>query len=123
MTLPKLISALEACREPDRELDANIYVATYKGAYPDETKTYRIARALIVGPHYTESLDAALSLVPTITVHSDERHWHVNSQRVGEFHASVYGKVGWYHAVAPSCAVALCLASLRARLAMEGEKT
>jgi hypothetical protein len=121
MTLDTLISRLETVEEGSRELDAEIYTAL--GATPPETEgrywtgpcgTTRHYGSLI--PAYTTSLDSAMSLVPegahTEFAYEDRhrRSWKWSLRRNG------YS----FEARGNTAALALCIASLRARSSIEG---
>jgi len=97
-----LIERLEAATGPDRELDAAIWRATVPEAkhWPDNAAM-----------PFTASIDAALTLVPegwSYTV-----AWlHRNSRAcVAMFHA----KLEEQRAEAPTPALAICIAALKAR--------
>lgn len=59
----ELIKKLQEATEPSRELDAEIYCATHKSAFADETPAQHMAYALKFCPPYTLSVDAALTLL------------------------------------------------------------
>lgn len=59
----ELFALLDKATEPSRELDAHVYCATHKSAYPDETPEQHFTYALRACPRYTASLDAALELM------------------------------------------------------------
>ena len=107
MTDTALIERLEKAEGPDRELDYMVHRATHElyGAY---------------GPHprYTASLDAAMMLVPADAL------WSVCDMEEGPFaqvippaSGGTFGgtKISGYGA--PTPAIALCIAALRARAA------
>lgn len=136
--LEALIVRLEAAVGPDRELDADIDVTVRPGEirwkqaigtmemYP----TVKRASSNYVGgfvleyvPAYTASIDAALTLVPEgwrLYGLSDQTHFQSNCG----WHAGVdqyFGRVCMPHNIhsvqAPTAPLAICIASLRARLA------
>lgn len=114
--LSALIERLEKASEPDRELDYVIaatlpHNAPYWAAWSRQQKHN-------LTPVFSDSIDAALTLIPTTAALSTERHWQVNSQRPGDFHAAVYGPAGWHHGTGLSPALAICIAALRARAAL-----
>ena len=70
---------------------------------------------------FTRALDAAMTLVPTVTPHTDRTQWHLDASSDGINHASVYCDGVYYHSPqrSPTPALALCLAAIRARFAQE----
>lgn len=130
-----LIERLERATGPDWELDAAIRVRVIKGAFPDESTEQRMEYARKFGQHYTESIDDALTLVPSNGRLLELGQWQDNGQPDGWF-AQVTkwikdGEHGWidqgfsygvpeYGAtkkppLAPNGAIALCIAALKAR--------
>ncbi len=132
--IEKLIERLEKATGPDRELDARIELtrrsflfgsAAVAGAVIG-TSLNNVASGWIAGlgeqpisaPHYTSSIDAALTLVP--------EGWKVDflQQLLGEGYwtAGLYTRPGKHtlrtHANSDFAAIALCIAALRA---MNGE--
>ena len=109
--IPDLIARLEAATGPDRELDAEI-VAYLCERDRDAIipKGCRIGYSDFVAagafPYYTESIDAALTLVGDML-------WMVNSDRIAWI-IGEDGKTRGYGAGA-NPAIALCVAALRAR--------
>lgn len=115
-----LIERLEKAAGPDRELDAAIRVRVLKGAFPDETIEQRMEYSRKYGQHYTSSIDDALTLLPVSS-------WdHLVAFKCG---------IGWYAFIkAPdltiwesdfdrtSGAIALCIAALKARVAITTSK-
>lgn len=118
-TMDELIERLENAKGPDRDLDA--FIAREVGAYPSDWQTtlpgYSLEYFLAwssCAPAYTSSIDAALTLVP-------EGHGYIINAEHGEKpQASIPYDAGsgymhalWYFAATP--ALALCIASLKAR--------
>lgn len=110
MTLAALIEKLEQAKEGSRELDAEI--AKLVGTEHGPREVVRVESRSIdsypeVAPHYTESLDAALTLVPkghgAVSASINERG--PSSMRIG--HPYVCGN-------AATPALALVIAALKA---------
>ena len=112
--MDKLIAELEAAPEGSRKLDKAIYVAlglpitNHRNLDPQMIEIHLES----VAPHYTTSLDAALALIPEgsyvkITIGRDKKTWVW--VECAENEAVAYGNP----------ALALCIAALRARQAME----
>ena len=122
-----LITRLETAAEGSRELDAHIHARQLGG----EFKHFTGGGALIVVnglqhgvaesvlPHYTTSLDAALTLVPegwAWMVQSIPYHWQAHTADL--WIPSQYSKgleVEKMRVDAATPALALCIAALRAR--------
>ncbi len=127
MTRTELIAALEAAEGPSREFDEEIFIQITPGVleagridrgsaadlpghvgwWPRDT-TYQSTRAV---PHYTESIDAALSFTP------EGYHWAVLKLSDNAYDAAVTPKgepplVEERESATP--AIALCIANLRA---------
>lgn len=119
--MDELIARLEKAAEPDRQLD----IALDKVRWPDQHGRINL-------PYYTHSIDAALTLVPdliwfeieagTQSNGSGRFEWplvHFGCQRTGNALGTVQVK---------TLAIALCIAALKARMAVtprhetEGEK-
>lgn len=107
-----LIERLQTATGPDRELDAEI--GTLVGFVPKEKKHYRrgryplqLLRVEKLWPAYTASIDAAITLVPEHC--SFAVRFNVRSE------AMVYGQGAGENADAPTPALALCIAALKAR--------
>lgn len=132
------IGRLEAATEGSRELDALIYVAIYESAY-NETAKDHLDYARRACPHYTTSLDSALTLVPehgerevALCIRHNESVSYDNSGTVPNaplVEADVYrfgGKGSGHHRRVPclvknrhhALALALCIAALKARAAL-----
>ena len=106
----ELIAALEAATGPSRELDEAIDQLAFENQWrterfmtPDRT------------PAYTSSLDDALTLVPEgwcplIGQNVHHRHWSCLVQRVTDS-----GDIDSRHNNAPTPAIALCIAAIKAR--------
>lgn len=131
-----LIKRLEAATGPDRELDADIFCAVNPGysVYLAEDGTWECMKSgeygPLVAPHYTSSIDAALTLVPDgwawrigyCSVSDDA--WVVpdfNSPIHGQRMKEQYDEATWHEGIdidqRPSgrVAIALCIAALKAR--------
>lgn len=126
MTLLELADRVEAATGPDRELDAAIWLAVTPGATRKQTvipangqrqgwtidETREATGRLIIVPHYTASLDAAMTLVPegrfvgALNQCDPGGEWHARI----ECHHAVYED-----ATAKTAATALLAAALRAR--------
>lgn len=124
MTREELITALETATGPCRELDAQIAMAAgiapavaFRPCVSPDPGTFGVgAYDTWVAPLYTASVDAALMLVP------EGFCWEVRKGYVPE--ATVWQIGCEYdegsgrtlpHAQAPTPAIALCIAALRAR--------
>jgi len=118
MTAPDLLTRLEKATGPDRELDeALAEIAEWD---PDEHHGEDL-------PHYTASIDAALTLVPEgwqwqISTRAPEPHAGRAYVHNGELQMTGAGMARnpAYRAAettAPTPAIALCIAALRARIA------
>lgn len=124
--IESLIERLEKATGPDRELDSDICRACGFKLYPfDRPSNDTLAEA----PRYTASLDAAVSLCERVL---PGRDWTVRTRRAHpyqgnyQFEAVVWGPSGshvgaqaGYHN--SGTALALCLATLRARAAIAKE--
>jgi len=117
--LKGLIERLEAAPEGNRELDAELYTALWpQGVYEaPHTAEDCFERT----PPYTTSLDAALTLI------DKEKFPILVLQGMGP--AGFYARVGmrdvsvaalYGEGVAPTPALALCIAALKARDALDG---
>ena len=111
-TLEALLARVLEGEGPDRELDFAIAAAF---GWPDSPNLHQHAR------RYTESLDAALTLVP------EGWHWSVSGTVNMEYHARIVPPAGslktfvghWREAKsAPRALIAVCL---KARMATQGE--
>jgi len=128
-----LIERLEKATGPDRELDADIHAAVYGGvpsqraphawmrsygpAFVFHDKEYGIATDKDShARHYTASLDAALSLVP------DGKDWHVEMCD-GCALAAVGERIDIAFEPHKFPAIALCIAALKARIAVVRDLT
>ena len=118
MTITEIIVALEAATGPDRKLDAKILLAAYPGL--GLKKGFGEGYYSSSGIHtavefYTDSIDAALTLVPD--------GWRKNvilDPDAADFPASVMIAHGFSHdqvfrGAGKSLPLALCIAALRAR--------
>lgn len=132
-----LIERLEAAAEGSRELDARIWqlvdpkaasAAAYDGRafsnrdWTEEEKARKsAARVQQIAPHYTTSIDAALTLVPEnwrlgevtrdVDFDGPEKSYGVSIERLD----AVGNYAGNEAAAHDIFALALCIASLRAR--------
>lgn len=111
----ELIARLEAS-SGDRELDALIYISSYKSAYPDETAEVRIEYARRCAPHYTSSIDAALTLIPDGMEWSVTTLYGVAAVEMGLNCDNLNGP-SYAHREDCNVAIAICIASLKARTA------
>ena len=125
--LPAIIARLEAATTGSRILDAAVYEATRKRGtlkeefarlaslpVPDYGRSVPIAESI---PHYTTSLDAALTLVPVM---NGPRTWMLfgrTSSRYAVCEAKITAPSREWQAFAQSPALALCIAALKARAA------
>jgi hypothetical protein len=119
----KLIELADRCEKatgPDRELDAQIWLASEprtEGAVPDENCAGWVRRdgwafGCAKAPDYTASLDAAMTLVP------EGYDWVIGRTNGGlTIHAEVGGRGDEYMRFGSTPALALCAAALRARAA------
>jgi hypothetical protein len=131
--LMKLAKRCEAATGPDRELDADIWMASTpghsrvsrtvkseKGLWPDYVidETRDAFGRLIIVPHYSESLDAALTLVPEGWTfgnlsQSDSKGWWCELR---QGHLTSYDSVAFGNQLEnASPALAVAAAALRAR--------
>lgn len=105
--MENLIAALEASEGPSQELDMRIYNAIYPdGAdYVDPKE-----------PRYTSSLDAAITLIPTGW---RVEEWFIGADKSSCIELDFFPKEGHIPTANGShecsAAIALCIASLRAR--------
>jgi len=135
MTLSSLIERLEKAEGPDRELDADIAAAVLGGEiqwqtamtgdalpvrkYPSKDHIRGFGREPV--QRYTSSIDAALTLVP------EGFKWKTGYSRHVPHNAVIqdYRANPILGAFTGECdsnrAIAICIASLRARSAMTGE--
>lgn len=124
--LSDLIARLEAAKEGSRELDALIFTEVFEAELRPWSPTRRVRtlwwfkrnseQVLRYGkdshPHYTTSLDAALTLVPEnmrIELIGSGSAWRCEVR-----HFTAYERVAEYFG-APTPALALCIAALKAR--------
>lgn len=107
----ELVAALEAATGPSRELDARIWLEAVEKPRPgDKLDKDIIGR----WPHYTASLDAALTLVPEGYTRSlyFGGNWPAEA-KLWRHHD--YSGQQDIEAEAKTIALALCIAALRAR--------
>ena len=136
--LLKLAERVEQLSGPDREVDALIWLEVTPGATRKETRfihkasgkeqiideTRDASRRLIIVPHYTASLDAAMTLVPkTMSLVDLTLSWEPPEPEVFPacsitwYPAAVIHNGKDWHALTASGAtpaLALCAAALRA---------
>jgi len=117
MSLDDLIAKLVAAPEGSRELDADLAFAVVQEKHPnayyvdDERTCIQVMPGLTASdiPNYTTSLDDALTLVPegskSVCFDWDD--------------SAVDGSFFGYNVQAATPALALCIAALKARKAME----
>lgn len=126
MTHAELISALEAASGPSRELDGWIFCAVHHPNERPQRNFFYMNReewgAFISNqprpgitfhdaPHYTESIDAALTLVPE----GYRADMKAAPHRKGATALVWHDTEANGHADGPSYAIALCIATLKAR--------
>lgn len=137
MTLSSLIARLEAATGPDRELDAEIAVATFVTVSTDEDLVYavlphkhdactpgcfweksRSGLSLRKAPAYTASLDSALTLVPEgwflSYLGDDAAGTPPNMKPLGAC-CELENGITEVREGGPTRAIAVCIACLRAR--------
>lgn len=114
--MTNLISRLESASDGSRELDLAVAMATGQSLAESDYPTYAYHGDKAVWewstgetPHYTTSLDAALTLVPEgyVSVSAAINERGQSSMRIGKPYVSG-------NAATP--ALALCIAALKARL-------
>ena len=123
--LAELIARLEAATEGSRELDAEIgaHPATPSCGVRKGAAKERVVEAadthdppLVNLPHYTTSIDAALTLVPEGMEWALSNHGQTGAEQLcwaGVFGSPFIGSECDSHAATP--VLALCIAALRAR--------
>ena len=105
----------EQATRADRELDAAIYIVAVRGESPSDFRINPQFADYI--PKYTDSLDAALTLVP------EGAHVDVGKQTGWPTTNRCFAEVDFVQVwVAATPALALCAAALRARAQMERGK-
>jgi len=105
--MDELTKKLEAATEGSRELDADIYMATH-GVSEGSTKP-------ATPPHFTTSIDAALTLVPEGWI----VHMELHPSPADEANISLHDggdKTTLGQADFDQPALALCIAALKARM-------
>ena len=136
MTIPELIAALEAAEGPSAKLDGNIHLILFpeyltfrRGAKEADAENYFFTTAIvsrdwrehIIAAPYTASIDAALTLVPNglgwlIGTSDDHPSFHCHLFTLaGEMISRGIG----YSLRAPTPALAICIAALKARLSSD----
>lgn len=115
-TIPALIERLRAAEGPDRGLDARIHILLAGGSEADADYAATDPDLTCAPLRYTESVDAALTLVPE--AHLWELRHGVEARAIVWNMETDYGEAGHdvpkgYHATSP--AIALCIAALEAR--------
>jgi len=124
-----LIERLEALSGPDREVDEAIADALFPPApfaqlkdapIPTGCRMWQQNGHIQSALRYTASIDAAMTLVP------EECAWNLGGSPVkgfagaGSFGAMIEQGIDQIHGEAPTPAIALCIAALRARSADNG---
>jgi len=117
-----LISRLEQAEAGSRELDGLIEVATLfkgnSGYQLDRGKFYANDRRIVAvheAPHYTTSIDAAMSLVPE-GWQDVRQHHHVMTDGSIRSYAEIETAAGTFNAGPTATpALALCVAALKAQ--------
>ena len=109
-----LITELESAPEESRELDVAIARSLGRNTYGEDQEVTLADgnKTLEPIPHYTTSLDAAVTLVP------EEWHWEITD--IGTAWVGTHltaQKVVKFAANAATPALALCIAALKARQA------
>lgn len=116
----ELIARLEKATGPDRELDEAIVKALYPESIVaiycvgDEEPTVFHAEPLVRNkrelPHFTSSLDAAMTLVPA------DCEWEAGSAKLIDAHwARLVSAAEEYKAKSTTAPLALCIAALKAQ--------
>lgn len=142
--LEHLIAALEAAKGPSRQLDAHVAaniegIGQGRGFEARKTGRWRwhgpgpLRSPWAKAPPYTGSIDAARTLLPSIRgnprfhVYYEQRacpegahHWRIVS--VGGFEPAFDVRGGTTPYEDPTGALALCIAALKARKALEDTK-
>ena len=107
-----LIEKLEAATEGSRELDAEIaHAVTFNADHADLVSR----RSCACSPHYTTSIDAALTLVPKDCTWSLDSTGYAIVMRPGLGFLSERGDEE-FHGRNDEKALAVCIAALKARL-------
>jgi hypothetical protein len=109
MSLSGLIDRMQKAEAPDRDLDAEVYRVCVGEVWSGPLSGHWTSDGKAPIPHYTASIDDALTLVP------DEHDWiiaSVNGQVGGTPYACVGSEQAHYGATP---ALSLCLAALKAR--------
>ena len=136
-TLEALIARVLEGTEPDQELDAEIAVALFGGEIIWKTARYtmdayparRIQNSAYVGGYqnagvlaYTESLDAALTLVPEgWSWHVALRKWPTPTRATGSVWSESLDGSKLFYVDAATPARALIAACIKARMEAQGE--
>jgi hypothetical protein len=116
--MDKLIAKLAAASEGSRALDAD--VAETQGWSSDADDNWIGPGGAIASPHYTTSLDAALTLVP------EGYLWLLGNTGLSDGRGAYRGDVychprGGAIGVSNTPTLALCIAALKARQGMESD--
>lgn len=109
--LSDLIARLETTKEGSRELDAAIDIYVTGGSSADLAYVLEDVERTLGPKHYTTSLDAALTLVPKEYAGNWDLKWRNKASCRAELYRPSYQVDG----LAATPALALCIASLRAR--------
>lgn len=118
MTIQEIITLLEAATGPDRDLDLAVAIAVWGRPgrlvmrHNDETGQ----NEEYTHWHYTSSIDAAWTLVP------EGFRWSCGFSKHVPHNAQVWTGTGYYEGECDSDrAIALCIAALKARLAIPAQ--
>lgn len=134
--MDRLISDLENLTAPDRIMDARIEISRRKFLFGAAAVAGIAASAdmpgwiidgsqqLIPAPFYCSSIDAALTLVPEEASSNFEVDLHQHKYRKRTYWEAVIGHVTFdaFDGEAPTAAIALCIAALKARARMEADQ-
>lgn len=112
-----LLTRLEQAEEGSRELDVAVWVETGGQVANQDRLTAEMLRIsrFSHAPHYTTSLDAALTLVPEGWRTRDATNWGGGWDWILWKHPDGKRWTGRVMGAAPIPALALCLAALKAR--------
>ncbi|RVT93738.1 hypothetical protein [Sphingomonas crocodyli] len=114
--LMALAERVEGLSGPDREVDAD--VALTQGWHECNGDNWIGPRGEIVVPHYTASLDVAMTLVP------EPRKWSITAGHYGDWQACVWAiddfQLDWHSAATPALALTSAALKARARASQSG---
>lgn len=118
MSISNLITRLEGMTGPDREVDVRLLAVTQPGEWSDADIEYACSapERTVRCPHYTSSLDAAMSLVPEGMEKELSDLYGIARAAVG-----LNFEGGPFYGEHNGCSlpIALCIASLRARMSCD----